>query len=190
MSDTLSLIVKEGDLLTAKLWDQLARTARSVRILFGDGIRGRRTPDGTLLSCSLWSPWPHPFTVSLSGTTAKTSKGTVDSIEPTIKGVPISGTTTAPQPSLDLSSPKFNADGLGWIAIEVTVGAVGYKTVSAELVQVASLAATSALKARQPIALLVRKSGGGFTLFQIAYFNYQHVAYLGNGVPRHFFYPA
>ncbi|GEM_PF-1606786 len=190
MDDLPSLLVKEGDELTPKLWDGLARAVRSARILFGDGIRGRRLPDGTLLSCSYWSPWPHPFKVAIAGADATVSKGTMGGTEVTLGGVPISGTSSKPQPILDLSSPKYNEDGMGWIAIEVMIDSSTYKQTSAELVQVSSLSGVGQYAARHPIGLLVRQDSGGFSFFQIAYFNLQHVAYRGTGVTRHFFWPA
>jgi hypothetical protein len=66
----LILFVKPGQRITAALWNRLAAAARACRILSGDGIRIRTTPDGTLISCSALEPWKHPFKVALSGTTA------------------------------------------------------------------------------------------------------------------------
>jgi len=190
----ISLFVKEGEELTAKLWDMLVKAARSTRILFGNGIRGRRTPDGTLLSCSLWSPWPHPFTVSVSGSSATISKGLLNKIEPTItsngKKIPISGTTDAPQPTLDLSSPKFDSDGNGWILLEITADKTTLKATAVEVIQDSVFTITDQMKTRKAIAYLSKRSDGSFVMFQVAFFNLTHLVCKSSvGVVRHFVYP-
>src|SRR5438067_9431749 len=99
----LSLFVRPGERITAALWNKLVGACRSARILAGDGIRLRQTPDGTLISASVWQPWNHPFKVSLSGTSATINRGWVNGIEPKIKDVPIGGDQESgkPQPKLE-----------------------------------------------------------------------------------------
>ena len=190
---TLSLFVREGDRLTAALWNALVTAVRACRILPGNGVRIRQTPDGTLLSCTLWDDWNHPFKVISAGDTATIAKGTVDGIEPTIDDVPISGDAKKkkPVPLLDLSNPKFDDDGHGWVAIEITCDPLKWKTMKAEIKQVDDLTDQDQLKARHPIALLTQNANGSLNTFQIEFFNLQHRADGLTGVPtRHFFWPA
>lgn len=191
----LSLFVRPGERITASIWNKLVTAGRAVRILAGDGIRLRKTPDGTLISCSTWKPWNHPFKVSLSGTSATINRGLVGGIEPKIKDVPIGGDEVngKPQPKLEFKEPKLDKDGRGWIAVEVTCDKEqqwGVK--SATVVQVAELKSDDPLKARHPIAMLRRSKAGSLSLFQITFFNLQHRADVRETgkAARHFFWPA
>ena len=117
----------------------------------------------------------------------------MDGIEPTIKGIKISGDLAKkkPVPSLDLARPKFNDEGMGWIAVEIEVDADQWKTIKAEIQQVDSLKADTKLKARHPIALLTLPDGGNLDCFQIEYFNLQHRTDGKDKTPtRHFFWPG
>ena len=187
----LSLFVRPGERLTAALWNKLVTAVRACRILPGDGITLRQTPDGTLLSCTLWKTWNHPFKVSFAGTSATINLGLVDGLEPKIKDVPISGIEDKgiAQPKLEFKVPKVDKDGRGWIAIEVTCDEKEWKTKSAEMVQVDNLKSDNALKARHPIAMLRQKKNGEMSCFQVEYFNLQHRADGTTGKPaRHFFW--
>lgn len=190
----LSLFVKPGQRITAALWNKMAAAARSCRILAGDGVRLRQTPDGTLISCSAWTPWNHPFKVSLSGTSATIGRGLVDGIEPKIKDIPIGGDEAEGkgQPKLEIRQPKFDDEGRGWIAVEVTCDGEKWEVTDATIVQVADIKSADPLKGLHPLAMLRDAGNGTMTLFQIEYFNLQHRADVresGKGA-RHFFWPA
>lgn len=188
----LSLFVKPGQPITAALWNKLAAAARSCRILAGDGVRLRQTPDGTLISCSVWKPWSHPFKVSLSGDTATVGRGLVDGVEPKIKGVPIGGDPAngKPQPKLEIREPEFDEEGRGWIAVEVTCDSEKWDVTEATIVQVADLKSADPLKGLHPLAMIRDTGGATMTLFQIAHFNLQHRADVREGgkAARHFFW--
>ena len=194
----LSLFVRPGERITAALWNKLVDACRCARILPGDGIQLRRTPDGTLISCSTWKPWNHPFKVSLSGNAATINKGLVDGIEPAIKGTPISGEPDTgqgaikPPPKLEFKQPKLDKEGRGWIAVEILCDKKLWKTQSAEMVQVSDFKTDDPLKGLHPIAMLRQRANGSLALFQIEFFNLQHRAnVLTDGkTARHFFWPA
>lgn len=191
----LSLFVKPGQPITAALWNKLVAAARSCRIISGDGIRLRQTPDGTLISCSTWRPWNHPFKVSMSGTSATIGRGLVNGIEPKIKDVSIGGDEESgkPQPKLEFTEPKIGKDGRGWIAIEVTCDKEKqWALTAATVVQVADLKSDDPAKARHPLSMLRKSKDGSLSHFQIEFFNLQHKAEVReSGKPaRHFFWPA
>ena len=193
MGDDLSLFVRPGDKLTASLWNKLVALVRSCRVWPGTGTRIRRTPDGCIISASFADSWDHPFKVFFGGDSCTINKGLVDSIEPTINGVPLSGDAKKKKdvPTLNLGSPKFDKDGLGWIVVEITVDSDKWKTVSAEIKQVDTLKADSKLKGRHPIALLTQRDNGSIDCFQVEYFNLQHRTDGKDKTPtRHFFWPA
>ena len=187
----MDLFVRPGQRLTATLWNSLAAACRQARIISGDGIRLRQTPDGTLISSSTWKPWNHPFKVSLSGTSATIECGLIDGIEPTIKDVRISGEEGKAQPKLEFKSPKFDKDGRGWIAVEVTCEKEKWNVASTTMVQVGDLKSDDPLKAVYPIAML-RRTADSISLFQITFFNLQHRAEAkeGGAAARHFFWAA
>lgn len=191
----LSLFVRPGERITAVLWNKLVAAARSCRILAGDGIRLRKTPDGTLISCSVWQPWSHPFKVSVSGTSATISRGLVNGVEPKINDVPIGGDEASgkAQPKLEFKEPKFGKDGRGWIAVEVMCDKEKqWALASATVVQVADLKSGDATKARHPIAMLRKTKAGSLIHFQIEFFNLQHKADVreNGSTARHFFWVA
>lgn len=187
----LSLLVRPGQRITAALWNKLVAACRGARILAGDGVTLRQTPDGTLISCSIWRPWNHPFKVTLSGTSAMVSKGLINGIEPTIKDVPIGGTEKEPPPKLEFKAPKLDEGGRGWIAVEIVCEQEKWTIESATIVQVDALETDDPASARHPLAMLRKNPGSDLALFQIEYFNLQHRAELReSGAARHFFWPA
>jgi len=193
MRDDLSLFVRPGEKLTASLWNDLVALVRSCRVWPGNGTRIRRTPDGSTISASFADSWDHPFKVFFAGDSCTIAKGTVDNIEPTIDGVPLSGDARKKKgiPTLDLSAPEFNDDGLGWIVVEITVDPDQWKTTAAEIKQVDTLTADDKLKGRHPIALLAQRDGGNPDCFQVEYFNLQHRTDGKDKTPtRHFFWPG
>lgn len=187
----LSLFVRPGQRITAALWNKLVAAYRGARILAGDGITLRQTPDGTLISCSVWRPWNHPFKVTLSGTSATVSKGLINGIEPTIKDVPIGGTEKAPPPKLQFKTPKLDKEGRGWIAVEIVCEQEKWTIESATIVQIDTLETDDPASARHPLAMIREQLSGSLGLFQIEYFNLQHGASVReSGAARHFFWPT
>ncbi len=191
----ISLFVRPGERITAALWNKLVAAGRACRLISGDGIRLRQTPDGTLVSCSTWKPWNHPFKVTLSGTSATINRGLVNTIEPKIKDVPIGGDEAngKPQPKIEFKEPKLDKDGRGWIAVEVICDKEKqWAVASATVVQVGELKTDDPTKGLHPIAMLRRSKTGDLSLFQIEFFNLQHKAAVptnGNAA-RHFFWVA
>ena len=130
--------VRRGQPITAGLWNRLIAAVRAVRLLPGDGARLRSTPDGTIIGFdAATAPWAHPFQVSLIGqSAAQIRSGLVNSIEPKINGVPLSGTDSKPAPKLDFGKLKLDTDGRGYVAIEITCG-TKWEIRTMEMVQVA-----------------------------------------------------
>ena len=130
--------------------------------------------------------------MSLSGTSATIGRGLVDGIEPKIGDVPIGGEEGEPQPKLDIRKPKFDDEGRGWIALEVTCEKEKWMVEEATIVQVDELKSKAPLKGLHPLAMLRDAGNGTMTLFQIEYFNLQHRADVreGGNSARHFFWPA
>lgn len=187
----LSLFVRPGQRITAALWNKLVAACRGARILAGDGISLRQTPDGTMISCSTWRPWNHPFKVSMSGTSATISRGLISEIEPTIHDAPIGGTEKSGPPKLEFKEPKLDEDDRGWIAVEILCEQKEWKIESATVVQVDSLETDDPARARHPLAMIRKQASGSLSLFQIEYFNLQHRAEVReNAKARHFFWPA
>jgi len=187
----LSLFVRPGQRITAALWNKLVADCRGARILAGDGVSLRQTPDGTLISCSIWKPWNHPFKVSMNGTSATVSRGLINGIEPTIKDIPIGGTEKAAPPKLEFKEPKLDEDGRGWIAVEIRCEEEKWTIESAIIVQVDDLETDDPARSRHPLGMLRKQASGDPALFQIEYFNLQHRAEVReSGAARHFFWPA
>ena len=189
----LSLFVRPGDKLTAELWNKLVLAVKSCTVWPGSGTRIRRTPDGTTISATFWDDWSHPFKVNYAGSACTVSKGLIDGVEPKIKDVPISGDSKnkQPIPVLDVSHPKLDKDGHGWIAIEIEVDADKWKTTAASIVQVDSLKSDAKLKGRHPLAFLTKKADDSIECFQVEFFNLQHRTDGKDKTPtRHFFWPV
>ena len=208
-----TLLVHKGQPITAALWNRLVAAVRAGRVLSGDGVRLRSTPQGTIISAAPGgSPWVHPFMVTLSGSGATVRYGQINAVEPTIGGVPISGTSEEPAPVLRFREPKLDVQGRGYIALEVVCDEKWWLK-RAEVVQVAALdsldgaappegAGTPIIaggspglpgrKARHALAMLRQRGNGQLALFQIEFFNLQHRvdARSGADAGRHFFWPA
>jgi len=207
------LEARAGEDITQAKWNALKAAVAELRLRAGYNVRIRRMNGlGTTISFDDTSgPFVGRFACSLTNGGAKISQGFVNaSIEPTIKGVPISGdaANNVPQPVLQFSAPKVGSDGRGWIALlltataKLTIGTI-------EAVQVASLDAKAipgsggpvtnggspaipGSQALHPLAMLIKRSSGQIDLFQIEFFNIQwRIAFRpGAGAARHFFYAA
>lgn len=207
--------VKRGQPLTAELWNRLVAAMRAVRLLPGDGARLRSMPDGTIISFdAATAPWSHPFQVSLIGqSAAQIQPGLINSIEPQISGVALSGTDTKPPPKLEFNKLKLDADNRGYVAVEITCG-TKWEIKAMEMVQVAyfdsengedpppgsggpsaigGIPGLSGRRVRYPVAMLRQRSTGQLDLFQIVFFNIVHRAQARDAETdsaRHFFWPG
>jgi hypothetical protein len=207
--------VRRGQPITAELWNRLVATVRAVRLLPGDGARLRSTPDGTIVGFDAAPvPLPHPFQVSLLGlTAAQIRPGTINSIEPKIDGVPLSGTDEKSPPRLEFRKLKLDADDRGYIAAEIACGEK-WEIKTIEMVQIAyfdsengedpapgsggpssvgGIPGISGRRVRYPVAMLRRRKSGRIDVFQIVFFNIVHRAQPRDdksNVARHFFWPG
>ena len=207
--------VRRGQPITAELWNRLVAAVRTVRLLPGDGARLRSTPDGTIVGFdAVPAPWAHPFQTSLVGKSAAIiGSGLINSIEPKIDDVPLSGSKTDPTPRLNFGTPKLDPDGRGYVAAEITCDDK-WKIKTMEMVQVAyfdsengedppegsggpsaigGIPGLSGRRVRYPIAMLRQRSTGQIDLFQIVFFNVVHRAQPKDAttdIARHFFWPG
>ena len=207
--------VRRGQPITADLWNRLVVAVRAVRLLPGDGARLFSTPDGTIVGFNAPSaPWSHPFQVSLIGqSAAEIRPGLINSVEPKIDDVPLSGTDSEPPPKLQFGKLRLDADNRGYIAVEITCGDK-WEIKTMEMVQVAyfdsengedpppgsggpsaigGIPGISGRRVRYPLAMLRQRSTGQLDLFQIVFFNIVHRAQprdSATDLARHFFWPG
>ena len=202
--------VKRGQTITATLWNQLCATVRACRLIAGDGVRLREMPDGTIITfdgdCA---EFVHPFQVSLSGNNAATIRpGTVNRVDAKIKGVSLAGTERVPPPLLKFGRPMLDAEGRGYICVEVTCREKDWSVEKVEVVQVADpntndgeasdshggsggAVALPGRRARYPLAMLRERKDKKLDLYQITFFDLQHRPALNTdrkSAARHFFW--
>lgn len=143
--------------------------------------------------------------VDLQGSSAATvAPGTVSKVPATIRGAKLDD---ARPPVLQFGTLRTDSDGRGWICAEVTCDpAKQWGIVKVEIVQVADpdtndgAAGTginaiggakplTGSRARAPLAMLRKRSGGGVDVFQIAYFDLQmRIAFAADNTPQRFFF--
>jgi hypothetical protein len=208
------LLVKQGDDYSAEKWDRLVQLNRGNRLYPGRNIRFRVVPGlGTVVNADIPpADFSHPFQCGLNGSEVQIALGFINTtIIPTIKDVPIGGdeSTGVQAPVFTVTSEKF-ANGRSYICAEVTcdtdwkaksavivqvpdIASDGAKAPAVKSVQVAQYPSLSNRRTRYPIALLRRNSAGVTRLYQIAYFNVQHLAKSAGAIPtsdtaRHFFF--
>jgi hypothetical protein len=209
--------VKAGQLLRAGPWNAAGRAIRALRILSGFGVRLRETSNGTIINFDGGAQtFDHPFRVTLDGPTLATIRpGRVNTIPAKIKGILLEGDDENEPPQLEFEEPKFDKDGRGWIAVEVTCSKTDWSIVAVEVVQVSDLDTDDGLapkdsaasgspaggvpnlpgrRARWPLAML-RKRLDGVVMFQSTMHDLQHrrkaaTADATADVGRHFFYPT
>ena len=202
--------VKRGQTITATLWNQLCAAVRACRIIAGDGVRLREMPDGTIITFDDdGADFAHPLQVSLVGTQAASIRpGTVNRVDAKINSVPLAGTERVPPPLLKFGRPMLDAEGRGYICVEVTCREQDWSVEKVEVVQVADpntddgeasdshggsggAVALPGRRTRYPLAMLRQRKGGKLDLYQITFFDLQHRAALGpdrKSATRHFFW--
>lgn len=203
-------LVRRGQPITAQLWNQLVGVVRACRLISGDGVRLRETPDGTIITFDGGgADFAHPFQVSLVGTDAATIRpGTVNRVDVMIKDVPLAGTDREPPPVLKVGTPMLDQEGRGFICVEVTCREKDWSVEKTEVVQVADpnsddggagegsggsggAVALAGRRARHPLAMLRQRKDGKLDLFQITFFDLQHRPALAadrKSAARHFFW--
>lgn len=205
--------VRPGEIVTARHFEQMGRAIRAGRLLTtdGSGVRLTSTPNGTLVAFSSRADFSHPWRVNLQGANAATVEpGTVNGFPATIDGEPLDGgEENTPPPVLRFSTLKTDADGRGWLALEVTFDpAKEWGIIKAEIVQVADCDTDDGApapglppptggarplagnRARHPLAMLRQRDGGRLDVFQHAFFPLKHrpaFATDGKTIVRHFF---
>lgn len=202
--------VKRGQPVTAVVWNQLCAAVRACRIISGDGVRVRETPDGTIITFDGQSPdFAHPFQVALQGSDSATIRpGTVNRVDAKIKNVPLAGADQDPPPVLKFGKPQLDDDGRGFICVEVTCREKDWSVEKVEVVQVADpntpdgepsdshsgeggAVALPDRRARHPLAMLRQRKDGKLDVFQITFFDLQHRPALAvdrKTATRHFFW--
>ncbi len=212
------IFVKAGELIRQGPFQAIGKAVDALRLKAGFGVRLSETPDGTIINFD-GKPviFNHPFKVSLSGDgEAKILPGLVNTVQATIKKVPLDGDKKNPPPTLKFPRLRLDKTGRGWIAAEVTFSPLDWSVLSAEVVQVADLdtdtgeapeegtarrASSGGVpnlpgrRGRYPLAMLRRTASGELRQIQSAYFNVQHRLKIGldpanDDLARHFFYPA
>ncbi len=158
--------------------------------------RGTRLTINSLGQCvSVATPaasFAHPFTPSLATKSISFSKGLVDSFEPTIKKIPISGADGVPQPALLLDPKNANANGESWACLEVEPNDQGVLTKDSrlEVVESNNPVSIDPKVGRVALALIVWRNQRPYRAFPIVYFNLRYQRVLpaaGDGAARHFF---
>lgn len=204
---------KAGMPVSAAMWNKARAAVRALKVIAGHGVRVRPTPNGTVVSADIAPPpWVHPFKVSVSGNQATIVPGFVNTEEARIDGVPLSGTEKLPPPVLKWAQTKWDKEGRGYIALELTCDEDWILVKDkVEVVQVAYYdsedgtappkgAGGNALaggvpglpgkRARFPLAMLRRRSSGRIDVFQIVQGDLNHRADprdKASEIARHFF---
>ncbi len=134
----------------------------------------------------------HPFQAMLSGGQLRLRRGLVDTFEPKIGSVPMSGDATHPQPALILNPAVATAAGESWACLEVEPDADGFLNKASRIEIVHSREPVSRLKSvgRCPLALIVWRDKQPLFAVDIVYFNLRYVRVLkeaGAGPVQHFF---
>ncbi len=137
----------------------------------------------------------HPFTVTVSGDTARVSKGMLIAdiaVEPCIGSVPISGDANHPQPTLKLDPALTDDLNQSWVCLLVIPNAEGKLEAKPDkpqvtVVQRAFPVSMTGKGGLAPLALLVRKNGR-WQAYQITMFHLRYsMAQPASGPRRHYF---
>lgn len=157
-------------------WQALVAWAKSTRILPGPGVRLARTAAGTIISFSApRQTFRGAFACTLTGDRVTIGLGTVEGIEPTLNGQPITGDKKHPPPTLLIANSKFNAAGKSWVCVraKVTAGKFDPKAKDAvEIIQSDRPHGRDNTGPFAPLAMLRRPDKDTApTLHQIAYWH-------------------
>jgi hypothetical protein len=184
------LAARRGQRVKPRLKSFLA-WLKAHRIESGQGIRIRRTINGTIVSANIPNPvFLGAFTVSLvEGGQFSVARGFVNGIEPKINGVPITGQDEKPRPTLKVPQ-SFDQSGRAWALVEVKINEKTLRIDQEDPESVVikadkSLASGDRLVGRHPIAMFVQADGGQIIKYQLSYFSLRHAFN-----KRHFFVPA
>ena len=163
-------------------WDALTKWAKRARLRHGPGVRLAHTDNGTIISfVPAVTAFRGKFAVRIEGDSVTVGIGTVEGVEPTIGGTPITGGKDGVIPKLKLSGGKYNEDGKSWICVRVTVPEKGM--FSSKIKDAATI-----IQSSHPYNLLPRVEGAAIAplamlrrkdpkrddfgdLYQIAYFD-------------------
>jgi hypothetical protein len=171
------------------------------KIRGGPGVRVSRYGSSHIFSApqKAWR-WDPAFPVSYGGNFVQVGFGLVNDVEPTVKGVPVSGDLkTGQQPKIEILD--YDAEGRAWVCLQVkvdlTTGKLAKEGDSVTVV-VKSSAGTQRVGGESAevglhVLAVVTKDG---RVHQVTFFNLSHaigyptVDNLGNKskVPRHFFW--
>lgn len=187
-----SLLVRPFQNISARLWDLMAAAVTERRIVSGYRTRVHTDPEGTTINLQYPSEWPFAWSAIVSDERAIVARGTLNGAEPVMRDADGRGEMPLGQgPVLAITSGKFDDNGRGYIALEVTIDTSDYQTITKlEVVQCANLTTekTEPTKGyfpagltefapgqvRYPLVRLVRQSG--VVGYQQAYFDLQMVA--------------
>lgn len=168
----------------------MAKAIDGLRIIAGDGINIVRTRNGIVINQDRRSPsfqgaW---YVSRADADLLRISRGYVNALEPVIQTRPIS------DPDCTLSLPKAkDAAKPRWVCIRVKVDDKGKMTAKADSVTESDLTIVvsdvpfvhSGGQAKHPVACIYKE-----VLWQIAYFDYQHMTRATGTRITHFFSPA
>lgn len=215
MNSKQNLLVFAGQPILVRTWKAMCAAIKSLQLIQGEGVRLRWTSNGTVVSFDGDpSKWAHPFKVTLEGNAAAIRPGTLNSVMPTIRGIPLNGDEKKGEdpPKLEWKEVMTDNEGRGWIALDLTLDEKDWQKIKTlEIVQVANLSSVDGKvddkaptaggvkslpgrRIRHALAMLRVRTTGATEVFQIVYFNLQHRAQENpntkkSNVARHFFWP-
>jgi hypothetical protein len=198
------------------LRDLLHRSERESDLRAGPSVGVFRSPFGRIVRFRRGqASFEHPWLATLDGNKGATFlQGLVNGKKATIGGIPLDGGPKHRVPQLRWKDLLLDADGIGWLCVEVTCSApddkahTPWSVLSAEMVQVGDpntnngrpdgvfhMAAGGAKplsghRARWPVAMLQQRRDS-LDLFQVVHFNLTHRVALqkdGKSAQRHFFF--
>ncbi|MGB8167731.1 MAG: hypothetical protein WCF18_09600 [Chthoniobacteraceae bacterium] len=199
------------------LLDRFKRSERASDLHTGPGASVFKSAFGRMVRFRpTLASFDHPWLATLDGDSGATFlQGMVNGKKAMIAGIPLDGGPKQKVPVLRWKNLQLDADGLGWLCVEVTCsgpddkGHTPWSVLAAEMVQVGDpntddgkpdgifhMAAGGAKplkgnRARWPVAMIQRREGGSLDLFQIVHFNLTHRVALqkdGKSAQRHFFF--
>lgn len=185
----MSLTVRPNTLVLPA-WNRLAEAVEGLRIIAGDGINIVRTRGGIVISQDRHGPaFQGAWHVSRAGEDKlRIARGFVNGLEPVIRAMPVS------DPDCTLDVPKArNSDKPRWVCLRVKVDEAGKLPGKQDAVTEENLTMVvsevpfvhAGQEAKHPVACLHKD-----VLWQIAYFDYQHMTRVNGKRITHYFSPA